>query len=277
MFKLICLIYFFSSSLSAQELTLKNIQIRPGQVELVKLALPEGAQVKSYLCAKAKLPFEQKNKIFQSFVMASYFMKPGDFSCELEILSNGKLERKEVFTVSVIPYQYKKETLKVAPKTINLSQKDLARYARERKILDAIYTNYSTQTYFDDKFLKPSDLPISSVYGTKRVFNKVKSTQHLGTDFRAPIGTPVLASNKGRVVLAEDLFFSGNTILVDHGLSLFTMYAHLSKIDCKVGDIVEKGALIGHSGNTGRVSGPHLHWGVKINGSWVDGFTLPLN
>ena len=276
-FNFFILFLFFLSITYAQELVLKEIQIRPGQVELIKFFISNGLQVKNYSCAKAKLPFEQKGNVFQSFVMASYFMKPGKFVCEIELAADNKIERKEILSVSIVPYQYKKETLKVAPKTINLSKKDLARYEKERKILDSIYGHFSSVVYFEDKFLKPSDLPISSVYGTKRVFNNVKSTQHLGTDFRAPMGTPVLASNKGKVVLAEDLFFSGNTILIDHGLSLFTMYAHLSKIDCKVGDVVEKGALIGHSGNTGRVSGPHLHWGVKVNGSWVDGFTLPLN
>lgn len=146
-----------------------------------------------------------------------------------------------------------------------------------RDIISSLGPKNGKELAFLRDFYKIRQIDVAQYVGfTQGAISQIEK-EHLGTDFRAPMGTPVLASNKGKVVLAEDLFFSGNTILIDHGLSLFTMYAHLSKIDCKVGDVVEKGALIGHSGNTGRVSGPHLHWGVKVNGSWVDGFTLPLN
>lgn len=256
---------------------LKVFEIRPGQVQLIKEEIPSGAEVQSYTCHKKKLPFSVKNNVLQSFVMASYFTEPTRFTCSLELSVKGKAETKELYQVTVVPYEYKKERLKVAPKRVTLSKKDLRRYQKERKILDAIYSGFSSDVFFEQNFKKPSDLPLSSDYGTKRVFNNVRSTQHLGTDFRAPVGTPVHSSNRGKVVFAGDLFFSGNTILIDHGLSIFTMYAHLSKIVCKQGDIVEKDALIAYSGKTGRVSGPHLHWGVKVDGSWVDGFTLPLD
>ncbi len=255
----------------------ESIELHSGQVKLVKLSLPTSLQVTDFSCQKKSLPFSFEKNTLNSFVVASYFLKPTQFSCEIKFKSEGKEQSAELYNVKVVSYEYKKERLKVAPKRVELSAKDLKRYQREKKILDAIYQNYSKSLLFETSFMKPAELPLSSEYGTKRVFNNVRSTQHLGVDFRAPQGTPVLASNKGKVVFAGDLFFSGNTILVDHGLSIFTMYAHLSKFNCKAGDIVEKGQNLGESGKTGRVSGPHLHWGVKVDGLWVDGFSLPLN
>ena len=106
------------------------------------------------------------------------------------------------------------------------------------------------------------------------MFNNKKRSQHLGNDFRAAIGVPIPVSNRGRVVYVGNLFFSGNVVVVDHGLDIFTLYGHLSKIKTTKGSIVYIGDIIGLAGMSGRVSGPHLHWGVKINGNSVDGFSL---
>lgn len=274
---LVLLTSFLFFSAFAFDLKSEQIELHPGQVKLIKLALPVTVQVTDFSCQKKSLPFSFEKNVFNSFVVASYFLKPTQFSCVLKFKSEGKEQSFELYQVKVIAFEYKKERLKVAPKRVDLSAKDLKRYQQEKKILDAIYQNYSKSLLFETAFMKPAQLPLSSEYGTKRVFNNTRSTQHLGVDFRAPQGTPVLASNKGKVVFAGDLFFSGNTILIDHGLSIFTMYAHLSKFNCKTGDLVEKGQNLGESGKTGRVSGPHLHWGVKVDGLWVDGFSLPLN
>jgi murein DD-endopeptidase MepM/ murein hydrolase activator NlpD len=88
------------------------------------------------------------------------------------------------------------------------------------------------------------------------------------------VGVPIPVSNRGKVSLAKDLFYTGFTVIVDHGLDIFSVYAHLSEVSVSENQIVEQGAIIGKSGNTGRTSGPHLHWGIKIHGHWVDGFSL---
>jgi len=277
--KIIIALFVFLPSFSfatVELFSLEELKLRPGEVRLIKKEFSGAIKVTDFLCQKKSLPFSYHQNVFQSFVVASYFLKPTTFTCELKIDQEGKSSEIEIYKVEVVAYNYKKESLKVAAKRIDLSKKDLLRYEGEKKVLDEIYKNFSKDIFFDGPFIKPSNLTLSSEYGTKRVFNKKKVTQHLGIDFRAPQGTPVLSSNKGKVVFAGDLFFSGKTILVDHGLSLFTMYAHLSKINCKVSDLVEKGQVLGESGKTGRVSGPHLHWGVKVDGLWVDGFTLPL-
>jgi murein DD-endopeptidase MepM/ murein hydrolase activator NlpD len=106
------------------------------------------------------------------------------------------------------------------------------------------------------------------------VFNGQPRAPHAGADLRANTGTPIYAANRGRVVLAKDLFYSGNAVFIDHGLGLYSTYLHLSEIKVAPGTIVERGALIGLAGATGRVTGPHLHWGVRIIDARVDPFSL---
>ena len=104
--------------------------------------------------------------------------------------------------------------------------------------------------------------------------NNKKRSQHLGNDFRAKIGVKIPVSNRGKVVYVGDLFYTGGVVIVDHGLNIFSLYAHLSKTLVTTGTIVNRGDIVGLSGATGRVSGPHLHWGIKINGHNADGFSL---
>ena len=115
-----------------------------------------------------------------------------------------------------------------------------------------------------ERFVRPVPGQPTSVFGTRRVFNGQARDPHPGLDLRAASGTDVVASGPGRVVLAQDLYYSGNTVIVDHGGGLFTLYAHLSSIGVENGANVEAGQSLGASGATGRVTGPHLHWGAKI-------------
>ncbi len=111
-------------------------------------------------------------------------------------------------------------------------------------------------------------------FGHRRVFNGQPRAPHSGADLRATTGTPIYAANRGRVVLAKDLFFSGNAVFIDHGYGLFTTYLHLSQIDVAVGEMVEQGQQLGLAGATGRVTGAHLHWGVRLVDARVDPFSL---
>jgi len=96
----------------------------------------------------------------------------------------------------------------------------------------------------------------------------------LGTDYRAKVGTEIRAANDGHIVVSRDLFYTGGTVTIDHGLNIFTVYGHLSKMLVKEGDYVKKGDIIALSGKSGRVTGPHLHWGVKVDGDFIDGDSL---
>jgi murein DD-endopeptidase MepM/ murein hydrolase activator NlpD len=114
----------------------------------------------------------------------------------------------------------------------------------------------------------------TSPFGTLRTYNKKKKSRHLGLDLDGDIGAPVFASNRGRVVLSSDRFYSGGTIVIDHGNGLFSMYFHLSKRMPKVGQLIERGEGIGAVGKSGQVTGPHLHFSIKMNGIYVDGAAL---
>jgi murein DD-endopeptidase MepM/ murein hydrolase activator NlpD len=115
---------------------------------------------------------------------------------------------------------------------------------------------------------------ISSPFGYRRVINGAPRAPHTGVDLRAPMGTEVLAANSGRVALVGNFFFSGDSLVLDHGAGLYTTYFHLSEFKVREGAEVQKGEVIGLSGMTGRVTGPHLHWGARLNGARVDPFEL---
>ena len=172
--------------------------------------------------------------------------------------------------LQIINGKYKSEALRVEPGQVTLSQKDLQRVAGEKKEIQRIYANSSDTRLWYGSFEKPLAGDTTSAFGTRRLFNGQQRSHHRGTDFRADVGSPVKASNSGNVRLARNLFYSGDIVIVDHGLGIFTNYAHLSKIEVIEGQYIARGDQIGLAGSTGRVSGPHLHWGVKVNGVYVD-------
>jgi len=151
------------------------------------------------------------------------------------------------------------------------SQEVLDRITEDRKLLTEAYTKAKKEKIFNGVFINPLDTKIISPFGKTRIFNHSRKSVHSGTDFRARTPLPVKAVNDGEVVMAgRDLYYCGKGIIVNHGLGIFSIYCHLSENKVKIGDKVRKGQIIGLTGATGRVSGPHLHLGVKFNGSFVN-------
>jgi murein DD-endopeptidase MepM/ murein hydrolase activator NlpD len=171
---------------------------------------------------------------------------------------------------AVLPKQYATQSLTVPPAQVNPSAQDLRRIQRERRDIDAALAHWSDHAPEELRFVAPIPGVRSSSFGSRRVFNGEARNPHTGMDIAAPQGTAVLAPLRGVVVAIGNYFFNGNTVIVDHGRGLMSMYCHLSAIDVRLGQDVFKGAKLGEVGKTGRATGPHLHWGISLNQVWVD-------
>ena len=178
-------------------------------------------------------------------------------------------------SVRVVGGSYAVERLTVNKKFVQLSEEDFARYKRESKVLKRFWQTVTPTRLWAGKFKMPVKAKrVSGNFGRRRILNGESRSPHSGEDFPADRGTPVYAAQRGQVVMAQDLFFSGNTVVLDHGLGLYTLYAHLNSLNTKRGDLLIRGQILGTVGSTGRVTGPHLHWSVRLNGARVNPMDL---
>ncbi len=242
--------------------------IHPGEVRILQFDMKDGNA--TLFCRGLPVRFSAIDKRAKAIIIESYFSDLSTYICEQK--AGSKI--LETYIYKVVGKDYQAEILKVDMKTIKLSPKDQKRSDDEQLVLNQIYGSSAEDFLFRKPFQEPMTSFKTSIYGKKRIYNNHKHGQHLGVDYRAAIGEKVPATNSGKVRLARDLFYTGWTVLIDHGLDVFTNYGHLSKTLVEEGQMVERGDIIGLSGNTGRTSGPHLHWGVKIQGQYLDGVSL---
>ena len=191
---------------------------------------------------------------------------PGAFT--FEVAQRGRPATRE--TITVAAGDYAEQRLRVAPGKVDLSKADLARYERERVHLASVAATVSATPPPTLRMQAPTAGPRSSSFGLRRIFNGQPRSPHSGMDIAAPTGTPVVAPAAGRVIDVGDYFFNGNTVWLDHGAGLLSMYCHLSSTRVKPGDLLAAGDPIGAVGASGRVTGPHLHWSVSLNRAMVD-------
>jgi murein DD-endopeptidase MepM/ murein hydrolase activator NlpD len=199
----------------------------------------------------------------------------GKYSFAVEAQIAGGERAKCTASVGVEEGRFATENLTVEKQFVEPNPEQEARAKAEQQRLREIYDTVTPERLWDGPFRMPlvGDFKGSN-FGKRRVLNGHPGSPHGGTDFPAPTGTPVHASQRGKVVLAEELFFSGNTVVVDHGLGIYTFYCHFSEIDAKVGDVVDAGTVIGKVGATGRVTGPHLHWALEVEHARVSALDI---
>jgi murein DD-endopeptidase MepM/ murein hydrolase activator NlpD len=177
--------------------------------------------------------------------------------------------------ISVRTGKFPTERLKVAPNFVEPNPEQAAKAAEDQKKLRAIYATVTPEKLWTGSFRIPLDgVKTGGNFGKRRVLNGKSNSPHSGVDLPSPTGTPVHATQSGRVVLAEELYFAGNTVVIDHGFGIYTLYGHFSEIDAKVGDEVKAGDVIGKVGATGRVTGPHLHWGLEIDHARINAMEI---
>lgn len=193
---------------------------------------------------------------------------PGRQLARLVTPMAGDEDRELPFVVE--PKQYAEQQLKVEPRKVNPLPDDLRRIEEESARSERALSTYSIELEPTWRWSAPVEGRRSSSFGLRRVFNGQSRNPHSGMDIAAPSGTPIRTPAAGRVLDTGDFFFNGLTVFVDHGQGLVTMYCHLSRIDVQQGDPVAAGSVLGLVGATGRVTGPHLHWGVAVNRAMVD-------
>ena len=252
-------------ALGAETFIAPRVSVVPGGVVTFKLA---GAPDRLPTVAFNGRPVMvvRQNDMWLAILGIGLSVEPGDYHVEVMQLGGG--EQKLPFRVTA--KNYATQQLKVPPSQVNLSAEDEARVKREtekyRAALDA-FTPAAPSTLRLDQ---PVPGRRSSSFGLRRMFNGESRNPHSGMDIAAPTGTPIKAPLAGRVVDVGQYFFNGGNVIIDHGQGLATMYCHLSKIRVEVGQELKRGDVLGDVGATGRVTGPHLHWGVSLNGAMVD-------
>ena len=196
--------------------------------------------------------------------------KPGNYKLSLEgTLADGGVVRVTQ-DVLVEAGKYKTEKLTVPQKFVQPDPETLRRVEAEKKVKEAAFSHEIAEPEWSGKFVPPIDTAVSEGFGTRRTFNGKLASVHRGLDYHAKPGSPVTAANSGEVVLARELFYEGNCVIIDHGQQFFTLYMHLSHLEVTEGQKVEKGQEVGLSGATGRATGPHLHTAVRWQGAYLD-------
>jgi murein DD-endopeptidase MepM/ murein hydrolase activator NlpD len=258
------------------EVEFLSSSFEPGQIILARLKDASGVKKVSIRFLDKAYELEPSGEGGEpfTFIGLDLGLEPGAHVFGIMIYrKDGQTELlKKEFSFSAREFPVKK--LWVKERYVTPPPEVQARIQWEAELLESIYGIITTQWLGDGKFILPHEGEMAPNFGERRIYNNVPRSTHSGVDIRAPYGSPVWAANSGKVVLARDLYFSGKTVILDHGLGLFTYYCHFSRIKVKRGDMVKKGDILGLVGSTGRSTGPHLHWGVKIQDSRVDPIAL---
>jgi murein DD-endopeptidase MepM/ murein hydrolase activator NlpD len=252
-----------------------NLVALQGQALLLELPAEPALEAVTVRWHDRAVPFVRRADDWITIIGVDLDIGPGLYDAELELrFADGRAETRGR-AIEVRGKDYPTTELTVAPKYVQLSPEDQERSAREAREIAAVYAELTPQAYWSEPFVAPiPEVTGGRNFGHRRVFNGEPRAPHSGADLRAATGDEIHAANAGRVALAKDLFFSGNAVFIDHGLGVYTTYLHLSEILVEPGQMVERGELIGRAGATGRVTGPHLHWGVRVLDARVDPFSL---
>jgi len=274
---LIVLFFFFLSPVethpsSGIDVTLTPSKITQGEVAL--LSIQKLGKVKPkviWMGKKITLLSDNKNDAWEGFIGADLTTKPGRYN--MEISPSGS-NRPHAIPVSVLSRDYGIRRLTLPKEMVELDSDTLKRVREESKTVKELFISSDINPLWMGRWIRPVPGMIVGPFGRRSIINGMERSPHSGVDLKAAEGDPIKATNRGIVALVENLFFSGLSVVIDHGGGIQSMYFHLSKDLVKVGQLVEKGAIIGLAGSSGRVTGPHLHFGIRLNNERIDPIKL---
>ena len=262
-----CLV-LFSAVAFAQEITLPRHAPYPGGVAVVKLGEANSHPLDVTYDGKRVLTVKTADGLL-AVVGLPLDIQPGPQTLQIKA-GDGALKLAYATTFEVKPKTYPAQHLKISSRFMQPSAEDIERNERDQIAIARAKAHWSDEAPANFMLDLPATGPLSARFGLRRVLNGKESSSHAGLDVAIGTGTPLRAAAAGRVIATGDYFYSGKSVFVDHGQGFITLYIHMSRIDVKEGDAVARGATLGLSGATGRVTGPHLHWSVLLNGVYVD-------
>jgi murein DD-endopeptidase MepM/ murein hydrolase activator NlpD len=262
----------FAFNLDIAESTITN-----GRTALIEFKKEKNIEYNRVVLGKKTYKIqEHPTDTYKMYVLVpvSYYAKPSDKKVEI-FYSDGDKEKSKTVFFRIEDGKYEKEKIQVQKSKVNPTSKEVKkRTAKEYAQAMKIYGTSTKKSYISSKFIAPMSSKITSDFGKARVYNDALNGYHSGTDYRAKVGTPIVASNDGVVVLVKDRFYSGGTVILDHGHGIYTCYYHMNEFSVKHGEVVKKADVIGLSGVSGRVTGPHLHFSARVSGVQVDPLQL---
>jgi murein DD-endopeptidase MepM/ murein hydrolase activator NlpD len=248
--------------------------VQPG--ELVVLTATSSAAVaalRAHAFGRPLQPFKLDERTWRVLVGIDLDAEPGAHRVTIEAdTPDGPVEA--IHELTVTPKSFRTRRLTVAEGYVNPPAATLRRIEDDAARLEQIWTGSSAERLWTSAFVRPVPQRANSAFGTRSILNGQPRSPHGGADFASPSGTPIKAPAGGRVVLADDLYYTGGTVAIDHGVGLVSLFAHLSRIDVEAGDTVAAGTVVGLVGATGRVTGAHLHWTVRAAGARIDPLSL---
>jgi murein DD-endopeptidase MepM/ murein hydrolase activator NlpD len=254
------------------EVTARSRSLQPGEIVVLSITVPDRSdRVRVRAFGHDVAAYPDGDRTWRALVGIDLDVKPGTYPVTVESENRGS---RTTYNLAVTPRVFRTRRLTVNEAFVTPPPSEQARIDREAAMLAAVWGAPAADRLWSSPFVRPVPQEANSAFGTRSIFNGKPRNAHGGADFLSPAGTPIHSPNAGRVAVARDLYFSGNTVIIDHGMGLFSMLAHLSAIDVHEGDQVAAGEILGRVGATGRVTGPHLHWAVRAGGARVDPLSL---
>jgi murein DD-endopeptidase MepM/ murein hydrolase activator NlpD len=254
-------------------ITAKARSLQPGEVVVLSITTATPAEPIRVRAFDRDVPAYPNNGAWQVIVGIDLDVRPGSYVVNVESGAGAAVARA-TYELKIAPRAFRTRRLSVNEAFVTPPKSELPRIEKEAALLAATWRESASTRLWGAPFMRPVSEGANSAFGTRSIFNGKPRNAHGGADFLSPAGTPIHSPNAGRIVVARNLYYSGNTVIIDHGLGLFSTLAHLSRIDVKEAEVVRADQVIGLVGATGRVTGPHLHWAVRAGDARVDPLSL---